>query len=199
MQFDTETSSRAPVAVDRTCAAIRAATRTQADWHAVVGAVAAGMRETLPAAREVLQMVPPTARRGSENSQTLHIEPDCSFSVVALISRPGQATTVHDHTTWCVVAVIAGRETEERFCFDERGQALVMTGVNVAHAGAVSGFAPPGDIHRVTNSGTSVGVSLHVYGTDVARIGNSVRRNYDLPIQVPDEITMLTATNARDS
>jgi 3-mercaptopropionate dioxygenase len=52
----------------------------------------------------------------------------------------------------------------------------------------VSGFAPPGDIHRVTNAGTTVGVSLHVYGTDIGRIGSSVRRTYDLPIVEQSEI-----------
>lgn len=47
---------------------------------------------------------------------------------------------------------------------------------------------PPGDIHRVTNSGATAGVSLHVYSTDIGRIGNSVRRTYDLPIVEPNKI-----------
>lgn len=33
-------------------------------------------------------------------------------AVVALISRPGQATSAHDYTTWCAVAVIAGRRRD---------------------------------------------------------------------------------------
>jgi 3-mercaptopropionate dioxygenase len=45
--------------------------------------------------------------------------------------------------------------------------------------GDVSAFVPPGDIHRVRNSGSGVAVSIHVYGTDVTRIGSSVRRFYD--------------------
>ncbi len=48
-------------------------------------------------------------------------------------------------------------------------------------AGAVSGFAPPGDIHRVRNAGDLTAISIHIYGTDVSRIGSSVRRYYDLP------------------
>ena len=63
-----------------------------------------------------------------------------------------------------------------------------MTGTRTDHAGTVSGFTPPGDIHRVTNSGATVGLSLHVYGTDIGRIGNSVRRTYDLPIVEPNQI-----------
>ena len=63
-----------------------------------------------------------------------------------------------------------------------------MTGTRTDHAGTVSGFTPPGDIHRVTNSGATVGLSLHVYGTDIGRIGNSVRRTYGLPIVEPNQI-----------
>jgi 3-mercaptopropionate dioxygenase len=49
--------------------------------------------------------------------------------------------------------------------------------------GEVSGFAPPGDIHRVRNHGDQTAISIHVYGTDVSRIGSSVRRCYDLPVR----------------
>jgi 3-mercaptopropionate dioxygenase len=46
----------------------------------------------------------------------------------------------------------------------------------------VSGFAPPGDIHRGHNVGRQTAISVHIYGTDVSRIGSSVRRYYDLPV-----------------
>ena len=49
-------------------------------------------------------------------------------------------------------------------------------------AGAVSGFAPPGDIHRVRNTGDTVAISMHVYGADISRLGNSIRREYTLPV-----------------
>jgi len=38
---------------------------------------------------------------------------------------------------------------------------------------------PPGDIHRVRNIGATTAISLHVYGTDITRIGSSARRYYD--------------------
>jgi predicted metal-dependent enzyme (double-stranded beta helix superfamily) len=50
------------------------------------------------------------------------------------------------------------------------------------YAGDVSGFAPPGDIHRVHNTGEEVAISVHIYGTDVTRIGSSAGRIYDLPV-----------------
>jgi len=47
----------------------------------------------------------------------------------------------------------------------------------------VSGFAPPGDIHMVRNIGDAIAVSMHVYGTDISRVGSSVRRVYELPVR----------------
>jgi predicted metal-dependent enzyme (double-stranded beta helix superfamily) len=188
----TATGPEMPSSLERMYAAIREATRLPADWQTVVDAVVGDLSGVLPPADEVLREVPARARRGSDRSQVLHIEPDGSFSVVALISRPGQATSVHDHTTWCAVAVVAGTEFEERFSLDASGQALLLARTGTDHAGTVSGFAPPGDIHRVTNSGLTVGVSLHVYGTDLGRIGNSVRRTYDLPIIDPSGIAKPT-------
>src|ERR1700712_463267 len=42
----------------------------------------------------------------------LHVEPDGSFSIVALVWLPGQTTCVHDHVSWCVVGVHKGEEHE---------------------------------------------------------------------------------------
>ena len=105
---------------------------------------------------------------------TLHVEPDGSFSIVALVWRPGQLTRIHDHVTWCVFGVIQGVEHEELFDAD-----LNLVGRSENHVGDVSGFAPPGDIHRVHNTGETTAISIHVYGTDVTRIGSSARRYYD--------------------
>lgn len=58
----------------------------------------------------------------------------------------------------------------------------VEAGARTNREGDVSGFAPPGDIHRVRNVGERTAISIHVYGTDVSRIGSSVRRYYDHPV-----------------
>lgn len=171
-----------PGSLERMYAAIRSMTRVPADWQVLVERVVDGLRGHVPTAYDVLGAVPAGSRDGDDQSQLLHVEPDGSFSVVALISRPGQATDIHDHTTWCAVVVIAGIEKEERFRLDDGGGSLVLTGIRTDMAGTVSGFSPPGDIHRVTNAGEAVGISLHVYGTDLNRIGNSVRRTYAQPV-----------------
>ncbi len=106
-------------------------------------------------------------------SHLLHIEPDGSFSIVALVWRPGQATAIHDHVAWCSFGVIQGIEYEE--LYDEN---LRLVGENTNHVGEVSGFTPPGDIHRVRNVGDTTAISIHVYGADISILGSSVRRNY---------------------
>jgi predicted metal-dependent enzyme (double-stranded beta helix superfamily) len=81
-----------------------------------------------------------------------------------------------------VFGVVQGTEHEELFRLDDGGKCLVGAGSRTNEAGDVSGFAPPGDIHRVRNVGDCTAISIHVYGTDVSRVGSSVRRYYDLPV-----------------
>ncbi|WP_274563995.1 cysteine dioxygenase family protein [Streptomyces spiramyceticus] len=114
----------------------------------------------------------------------LHAEGDGSFSIVALVWRPGQRTSVHDHVAWCATGVHEGEEHERRYRLvpscDGSAARLVATQDVVNPQGAVCGFAPPGDIHRVWNAGTSKAISLHVYGADISKLGTSVRRVYEL-------------------
>jgi 3-mercaptopropionate dioxygenase len=123
----------------------------------------------------------------------LHSERDGSFSIVALVWRPGQVTPIHDHVTWCVFGVIQGMEYEELFRLDEKNGCLIEAGKSVNGEGDVSGFAPPGDIHRVRNAGDRTAISIHICGTDVSKIGSSVRRDYDLPVNGPDRALELHA------
>ncbi|WP_033820505.1 cysteine dioxygenase family protein, partial [Kitasatospora sp. MBT63] len=113
----------------------------------------------------------------------LHAETDGSFSVVALVWLPGQRTPIHDHLSWCTTGVHLGEESERRYRLisDGRAARLVPTEDVVNRQGEVCGFAPPGDIHLVRNSGSSTAISLHVYGADLARLGSSIRRVYRLP------------------
>ena len=116
----------------------------------------------------------------------LHAEADGSFSVVALVWLPGQCTPIHDHVSWCVTGVHRGEERERRYRLLPAAEAggsarLVATEDVVNPTGAVCGFAPPGDIHKVWNGGRDKAISLHVYGADISRLGSSVRRVYELP------------------
>jgi predicted metal-dependent enzyme (double-stranded beta helix superfamily) len=161
--------------------AIRAATARRADWPQTAVLVADQLRRHLPGP-EILTAAERLGDPEDYRCHVLHAEADGSFSVTAMVWRPGQITPVHDHVTWCVFGVLAGIEYEELYALSADGRSLREAGRSQNLAGEVSGFAPPGDIHRVRNSGADVAISLHVYGADITRLGSSVRRTYDLPV-----------------
>jgi len=156
--------------------------RQHGDWDQTARRVARALRRHLPGP-EILTTTEREGDPGEYRSHLMHAEPDGSFSVVGLVWRPGQITPIHDHVTWCVIGVLQGAEYEELFALREGGTVLEEVGTNAGAPGDVSGFAPPGDIHRVRNRGTGVAISLHVYGADISRLGSSVRRVYDLPVR----------------
>jgi len=181
-------------------AAVRRAVRSGGSWQQTAASVVAALRGHLP---EVGPLSAGPLSAGPLNSGLLgsgllsaaqlagdpsgyqahlvHDEPDGSFSIVAMVWLPGQATPVHDHLSWCCTAVLQGTEYEEVYAV--RGDHLEVVARNANPVGTVSGFAPPGDVHLVRNIGDTVAVSMHVYGTDIARVGSSVRRVYDLPVR----------------
>jgi 3-mercaptopropionate dioxygenase len=160
--------------------AVRGATRTGASWAETADLVADVLWLHMPGP-EILTAEQRYGDPVAYRCHLLHAEPDGSFSVVALVWRPGQATPIHDHVTWCVFAVIQGAEHEEQYTLRDDGW-LEQAGTAVNATGDVTGLAPPGDIHRVRNAGAETAISLHIYGTDIGRLGSSVRRVYDLPV-----------------
>jgi predicted metal-dependent enzyme (double-stranded beta helix superfamily) len=169
----TATQIRPATELSRLAAGVRAAVDTGAAWPETAELVAEQLRRHLPTP----DVLTPEQRAGSPDGyrgHTLYVEPDGAFSIVGLVWRPGQLTRIHDHVTWCVFGVIQGVEHEELFDAD-----LNLVGESDNHTGDVSGFAPPGDIHRVHNTAEETAISIHIYGTDVTRIGSSARRYYD--------------------
>ncbi len=162
-------------------AAVRSATQQHADWGRTAGLVAAQLRQHLPGPG-ILTAGEHAGDPDGYRCHLLHVEPDGSFSVTAMVWRPGQVTPIHDHVTWCVFGVIQGIEYEELYALAADGSRLTEVGRSQNNRGEVSGFAPPGDIHRVRNIGSDVAISLHVYGADITRLGSSIRRSYDLPV-----------------
>jgi predicted metal-dependent enzyme (double-stranded beta helix superfamily) len=154
-------------------AGVRTVVDAHAGWSETAQLVAEQLRRHLPSP-DVLTAEQRIGSPDGYRGHTLHVEPDGSFSIVALVWRPGQVTRIHDHVTWCTFGVIQGVEHEELFDAD-----CNLIGRSENHVGDVSGFAPPGDIHRVHNTGQETAISIHIYGTDVTRIGSSARRYYD--------------------
>ena len=157
-----------------TAAAAHSDERVAAD---LVGAV---LRSSLPSADDILT---PAELDGSSERYQQHLLARSSkrdFSVVALVWRPGQSTTIHDHLCWGAIAVLIGEEHEQQYELipDNGPGRLRLTGTSRNRVGSVSTVAPPGDIHLVANRSGNVAVSLHVYGADIRAGGSSIRRNY---------------------
>lgn len=167
--------------LDELVGSIRTVMSSQLNWEQTARLAAHALNRRLPTA-DVLTEEQLLGDPEGYRSHVLHSEPDGSFSVVAVVWRPRQVTQIHDHVAWCALGVVQGVEYEELFTLDEERNVLLPAGTNVNEVGDVSGFAPPGDIHRVRNHGDETAISIHVYGTDVTRIGSSVRRYYDLPV-----------------
>jgi 3-mercaptopropionate dioxygenase len=173
--FATSSRTTLPALVDALDLAVRP---RRAAWRTVEGVEAAlapflGQSDLLTSEQQVGD---PAGYR----SRVLHVPDDGAWSLMAMVWLPGQTTPIHDHVTWCVVGVHAGEELESRYrLLDDH---LVEDQVVVNPLGSVAGLLPPGDIHRVTNTGAGTTVSLHVYGVDVRKRGTSIRRRYDDPV-----------------
>ncbi|GAA0841808.1 cysteine dioxygenase family protein [Streptosporangium amethystogenes subsp. fukuiense] len=149
-----------------------------ADPRATAFAVADLLRERLPSP-EILTEEERLGDPDGYIGHTLHAEE--GFSIVAVVWRPGQRTAIHDHIAWCVFGVLRGVEYET--LYRDHGDHLAEIGRTANQTGEVSGFAPPGDIHRVHNTGDETAISLHIYGADLSAAPTSVRRVYDLPVR----------------
>jgi predicted metal-dependent enzyme (double-stranded beta helix superfamily) len=151
------------------------------DWRRTAQRVAGALRLELPRPEALAADL--SHGQDGPRSRLLHVEPDGAFSIQAIVWPAGRITPVHDHVSWCVFGVIEGALDEELFTLADGGDHLVRAGRTVNTTGAVTGFAPPGDLHRVANPGEHTAISIHVYGTDLSRIGSSALRYYDLPIR----------------
>ena len=72
--------------------------------------------------------------------------------------------------------------TEQLYELDGPSATLIRAGDRTCTPGTVRCELPPGDIHRLGlgNSASDTAITVHVYGTDVDRLGTSARRIYDL-------------------
>lgn len=140
--------------------------------------VAAQLRAALPDDDALLALLPEHARAGSPAGYTrhlIHADPLARFCAMLLVWRPGQASPVHGHRTWCAYRVLQGTLHERHYRWDAAARAARLTGSVVREAGDL--FSVPaglGHIHALGNDGPSVAISLHLYGVDAERIATGV-------------------------
>ena len=156
--------------------------REQADWAGRPLDTAVSVADLLRAELPSLELLTAEERAYVGPTYARHLlHSEARFSVVAIVWQPGQLTEIHDHIAWCTFGVLQGTEFET--LYRDHGDHLTEIGRVANGAGDVSGFAPPGDIHKVHNTGDVTAISLHVYGADLGTNPESVRRVYDLPIR----------------
>jgi 3-mercaptopropionate dioxygenase len=96
--MSTTTLPAADVGLEQLAAGVRSAIAARVDWSHTAQLVADQLRAHLPRP----DVLTPEQRLGSPDravGHTLHVEPDGSFSITAVVWRPGQFTRIHDHTT----------------------------------------------------------------------------------------------------
>ena len=167
-----------PHGLDELIAALRGQIHHDGHWSATAASVADVLRAQLPAPT-VLTAAERQGMPGRAAAHRLHVEPDGSFSVLAIVWRRDQWTRAHNHVSRCVFAALAGEVTEDLYELDTRSATLVAAGRRDCPAGTVRCEVPPGDIQRLGNRHGDPAITLHVYGTDVTRLGSSARRYYD--------------------
>ena len=155
--------------------------RHRPGWAETVDLVADRLRLHLPTP-DILTAEQRYGDPLSYRCHLLHAESDGSFSVVALVWRPGPGHADPRPRDLVRLRGHAGQRARGPVHAARSTAGWRRPGSSVSRAGDVTGLVPPGDIHRVRNDGPQTAISLHIYGTDVSRLGTSVRRAYDLPV-----------------
>jgi 3-mercaptopropionate dioxygenase len=91
--------------LDELVDAVRPVVQRRAGWRETAELVASELEHHLPAP-DILIPEQRTGDAAGHGSYVLHTEPNGTFSVVAIVSRPGQMTAIHDHVTWCVFGAL---------------------------------------------------------------------------------------------
>ncbi|UFP96030.1 hypothetical protein [Gloeobacter morelensis] len=112
-----------------------------------------------------LQYTAPSADPGW-SVHCLYDEFDFPLTVQMVAWLPGQASAVHNHATWGIVAVVQGREKN---CFWRRSPTIdypdqvEMTGEKIVEAGDIIAFTPEA-IHSIESLGDQPVVTFNLYG-----------------------------------
>ncbi len=104
----------------------------------------------------------------------LYLDPAERFSLVSFVWGPGQATPIHDHTTWGVIGMLRGAEIDQAYRWED--DRLVPGDTHRLSPGNTAIVSPQhGDIHAVRNGlDDQVSISIHLYGGNIGAIERHV-------------------------
>lgn len=150
--------------------------------------VAAQVEACLADADALLALLPEAARAGSPDGYTRHLvyaDPMARFSAMLLVWRPGQASPVHGHRTWCAYRVLQGTLYERHYRWDEAARVARPSGGVMREPGTV--FSAPAGLGHIHSLGhpaggmdqrdggaSDIAISLHLYGVEAAQIATGV-------------------------
>jgi predicted metal-dependent enzyme (double-stranded beta helix superfamily) len=160
-RFDSVRETRLAAIVDPLTRAM------ETDRATTLAAVLSSLGKSNAFADESL-FAPPSASRYSRGR--LWADPAGRFTIVSMTWLPGQGTAVHDHAgRWGAELVVRGTMLETSYRLGERDGAgrarLVVEHEKPIDATQVGVILPNVDIHEVTNVGTGVAHTVHVYST----------------------------------
>ncbi|MFZ1689297.1 MAG: cysteine dioxygenase family protein [Flavobacteriales bacterium] len=84
------------------------------------------------------------------------------FELLVICYEPGQRTSIHDYNSQAAwIHPISGDVLEERFAMQDDG--LACTGSTVLKPGSFSALSNGQSIHRFTNTGNGLAITLNLY------------------------------------
>ena len=94
------------------------------------------------------------------------------LTILHVVMPPTAVAGPHDHSTWAVVGVHGGTETNELYERSGDGSDIVKTGrVNVEPGETL--LLSPAAIHAVSNGNSSYAAAIHVYGGNLLQTPRS--------------------------
>jgi predicted metal-dependent enzyme (double-stranded beta helix superfamily) len=123
---------------------------------------------------------PPAGEKGSKR-YLLAEDADGRFALYMLALNPGNETKPHDHTTWAILAAVAGEELNRVYARADDGSDPDRCDLKLSREVVVKpgqGLAlMPADIHSIHTQGTQPTRHLHMYGLALERLDE--RKAYD--------------------
>ena len=148
--------------------------------HALSAAAKASLRGYL-CEDELLDPAHKQGGRADYRRHLLYAAPDRSFSILAIVWRPGQSTPVHGHTAWGAAGVYAGAPFCESFVTEASRRGVL----DLRHTHTLR--LKPGDIatvepgiddaHRIGNDMPGNAVTVHIYGRDLLKCPGAININ----------------------
>ena len=170
-------------AVAETVEQIRAVERDQGLTHDSMQQIKrllvalAGRTELFP-----LADFPPPEPGGKRSSCLYRLSEDADhrFALYANAARSGVDTPAHNHTTWAVIAGIAGTELNKFYRRTDAG-GVEQTGEHTVEQGEGVAFLPD-DLHSIHIHGAGPTLNFHMYGLGLEQLHR--REYYDAKEQI---------------